>query len=233
MTQAKSLSVIIPVYNEAENLDVLFQRLQVFEKEGVECLLVDGGSQDATVDLVKQAGFKLSQSEKGRGQQLQQGVKDSQGDYLLFLHADTYFKQSPVEEIRRVLGGKDYAMGAFRLQFTSHHPLAYWIAWGSHWRLKHRQIAFGDQGMFMTRDFYQQMGGFRSLALMEDYDFSLRVKKAGQPIYASQQKIYTSARRFEKNGYLKTLKTMQTCQHLFRQGEDVEKIQALYRQDKH
>lgn len=232
MTQELKLSVIVPVYNEESQIEEFLTHLQMFDQDGVEVLIVDGGSQDRTLDRVERAGLRWVPSKKGRGNQLDQGVKDSQADYLLFLHADTYFKQSPVSEIMRILYSESYQMGAFRLNFNSRHPLAKLIAWGSHWRLKHRHIAFGDQGMFMTRAFYDQMGGFRPLALMEDYDFSLRVKKAGQDIYPSQHKIYTSARRFEANGYLKTLKTMQYCQHLFRQGVAVEDIQKIYRQSK-
>lgn len=223
----KKISVIIPVYNEEEQINHLIEHLTVFDKETVNLIFVDGGSEDTTVDLLEKNEQTVISSGKGRGKQLHTGALAALDDYLLFLHADCYFEKSPLEEIYRILA--DYDIGAFKVEFDSSNLLLKLLAWGSNWRLKYRKIAFGDQGMFMTKDFYHQMGGFKALPLMEDYDFSMRAKKAGCPVQVSQQKITTSSRFFDQHGVVKSLFIMQKCQHMYRQRESIEKIQELYR----
>ncbi|MGX7168848.1 transferase 2, rSAM/selenodomain-associated protein [Facklamia sp. HMSC062C11] len=222
------LSLIIPVYNEAKQVTRLIDHLHVFDRQKVEVLFVDGGSLDGTPEHLTQAGWTCIHSAKGRGQQLHTGALASQSDRLLFLHADSYFKEDPLEAIIQALNKGN--AGAFPLRFDPSSPLLSTIAWGSNWRLKYRRIAFGDQGIFMTRQTYHQSGGFKSLALMEDYDWSMRYKQAGGRFIIPPLSIYTASRRFKKGGALKTLWTMQYCQHLFRQGVSVEQIQKIYQE---
>ncbi len=227
MKKKKILSIIIPVYNEEKQIDRLMKHLTVFDEEAVNLIFVDGGSEDRTADLLEQYGQNVISSGKGRGKQLHAGALAAAGDHLLFLHADCYFEKSPLKEIERILS--QHEMGAFKVEFDNPNLLLKLLAWGSNWRLKYRKIAFGDQGMFMTKDFYHRMGGFKSLPLMEDYDFSLRAKKAGCPVRFSRQKIITSSRFFDQHGVVKSLLIMQKCQHMYRQGAPIEKIQELYR----
>ena len=227
MKKKKILSIIIPVYNEEKQIDRLMKHLTVFDEEAVNLIFVDGGSEDTTVDLLEAYGQTVIFSDKGRGKQLHTGALAAPDDYLLFLHADSYFEKSPLEEVDRVLTHHD--MGAFKVEFDRSNLFLKLLAWGSNWRLKYRKIAFGDQGMFMTKNFYHRMEGFKPLPLMEDYDFSLRAKKAGYPVQGSQQKIITSSRFFDQHGVVKSLFIMQKCQHMYRQGEPIEKIQELYR----
>lgn len=221
------LSLIIPVYNEAEGFSSLMNGLRHFQaEEDLEIIFVDGGSHDQTVSLLRNSGFKVYETKKGRGKQLKYGADRANGEIFLFLHADSYFKKSPVKEIYQLIeNGK---MGAFPLRFEPNNWLLDAIARGSNWRIKHRQIAFGDQGMFMTRYHYFQLGGFREIALMEDYDLSLRNKAQGNGILLAKTPIYTSSRRFSQHGTLKTLLRMQYCQWLYRRGVDIKEIQAIY-----
>lgn len=220
------LAIIIPVFNEEKRIQKLFRQLQVFEIEKAEIIFVDGGSQDQTYHLIQAAGYSCIKSSKGRGNQLHAGVEATKAPRILFLHADSYFKESPLSEIVELLNRG--SIGAFRLRFENPKLLMRWIAYGSNWRLRKRQIAFGDQGIFVTRDYYYQVGGFLPIPLMEDYDFSLRSKEKGQPLMIAKVYIYTSARRFEQGGNLKTLLKMQYCQHLFRKGVPIEKILSIY-----
>ncbi|MDK6805890.1 TIGR04283 family arsenosugar biosynthesis glycosyltransferase [Aerococcus sp. UMB1112A] len=222
------ISIIIPVFNERNQLDQLFDHLEVFNPDiPHELIFVDGGSRDGTAHLIRAAGYSVVNSQPGRGQQLHTGVLASQGEILFFLHADSFFKTCPLKEVQK--NGQEVPFAAFPLRFTSEDWRMRLIAAGSNWRLSHRHIAFGDQGMHMRRDFYQALGGFRSYPLMEDYDLSIRAKEAGVYCRVAEQKIYTSARRFEAKGYLRTLFKMQRAQALFRQGKSIESIQKFYR----
>lgn len=220
------LSIIIPVFNEEYQLGQLFENLKVFNEEKVEILFVDGGSDDNTVSLIKAAGYKILKSKKGRGNQLSIGAEKAKGDHLLFLHADSYFNQSPVDIIIKILS--QHQIGAFPIKFQPNNFVLSWIAWGSNWRIKHRNIAFGDQGIFMRKSFYYQMGGIDKIPLMEDYAWSLKVKDAGYIYQSSTLPIYTSSRRFNQKGALLTLAKMQYCQWLFRHGASMQKIMKIY-----
>lgn len=220
------LSIIIPVYNEEEQINNFIKHLTIFDEPNIEVLFVDGGSQDQTATMIKEFGYKLFTSEKGRGNQLNKGAEEAKGDVLLFLHSDSYFRQSPLEEIKRILTMTP--IGAFPLRFEPSNLILKCIAWGSNWRIRHRNIAFGDQGIFMRKNFYHQMGGIDKIPLMEDYAWSLKVKEAGYVYYSAEIPIFTSSRRFKQNGSLLTLVKMQYCQWLFRRGVPLKKIMNIY-----
>ncbi|MGF3065923.1 TIGR04283 family arsenosugar biosynthesis glycosyltransferase [Facklamia sp. P12945] len=220
------ISVIIPVYNERKILPQTLKHLQHLKDEEIEILFVDGGSEDGTQEFISENQYKVLNGPKGRGSQLAVGAKKAKGDYLLFLHADSYFKRSPKKVIlSSLLKGK---IGAFPLDFQTDNLWLRAIAYGSNWRLKHRQIAFGDQGIFMTKDYYWELGGFHALSLMEDYDLFLRNKAKGEELVVADQFIYTSDRRFKEKGVFRTLLKMQYCQYLFRKGYSMKAITQVY-----
>lgn len=222
------ISIVIPVLNERITIEDFIARLkQIINIEAnIEIIFVDGGSEDGTVEYLKQFNYTVIQTQKGRGNQLHQGALASQGDYLLFLHADSYFIAEPWETIRQI--SDEYSIGAFTLQFEPSNWILNQIAWGSNWRIQHRNIAFGDQGMFMQRDFYFQLGGFQNFVLMEDYAFSLQVKQAGYQIIRSNAVIKTSSRYFYEKGFIRSLIKMQYCQFLYRRGVSIDRIVEIY-----
>ena len=120
-------------------------------------------------------------------------------------------------------------MGCFSIEFVPKKLIMKIVAFNSNNRVKLRNIAFGDQGMFFTREFYYEMNGLKNIDLMEDYDFSIRVKEKGYKIFQSNMKIYSSSRRFEKNGYFRTMWMMQKCQYMYRKGVDVDDIKRKYK----
>lgn len=155
------------------------------------------------------------------------GALASQGDYLLFLHADAYFKENPLQEIIQIC--QQGYLGAFSISFEPNHWLLRIIAWGSSWRVKHRNIAFGDQGMFMSKHHYFQIGGFPQIALMEDYEFSQKARNLGLKFKLSPIRIVASSRYFQKVGIIKALVIMQYCQCKFRKGASIQEIQKIYK----
>ena len=224
---SKKISIIIPIYNEAENIEKLIENLEKI-KNHCEILFIDGGSSDGS-DKIIEKNFKLIySSKKGRANQMNYGASLAKGDILLFLHGDSFLEDKAINEIYRIID-KGYKVGCFRIKFDSRNILMKVCGLMSNLRVVLRNIAFGDQGIFIRRDYFYELGGFLEIPLMEDYQLSMDIKKDKEKIALARRKIITSERRFVKNGRLKTMAKMQRLQHMYRRGEDIEKISNLYK----
>ena len=227
MEGKKNLSIIIPVYNEAEDIESFLDMLDGF-RDLAEIVFVDGGSSDGTYEKIA-ASYKIVKSrKKGRAAQMNYGIEVSSGEKILFLHGDSRLSKSALEEVDRVLDTRS-RVGCFSLIFKSKSPLMKICGLMSNARVRFRKIAFGDQGIFISRSYLESLGGFKDIPLMEDYQLSMDIKEDGEKIYLSKEKIYTSERRFLKNGRLKTMYMMQKLQYMYRRGEDIDKIKNLYK----
>ncbi len=203
---AASISVIIPVLNEQDNI---VHCLQQVRKGGgpVEIIVVDGGSTDQTLSLVSPLADIVVCGEKGRGTQMNQGANLSLGDVLLFLHADTMLPQGYDTEICSALG-QGFAAGAFRLAIDSPSLGLRLVSFMANIRSALLSLPYGDQALFVRRDLFQAMNGFLPLPLMEDLEFVRRLRTRTQ-LYLSSHFVRTSARRWERNGILRTTLTNQ------------------------
>ncbi|MDO4594945.1 MAG: glycosyl transferase family 2 [Tissierellia bacterium] len=213
------LSVIVPVYKE--NPEKFIKNFEIFNDAEIIFSVAD----QKTYNALKKTKYKVIKSKKGRGTQLHNGFLNSNSKYLLFMHSDCFFRQDPTDEITRIL--KDYEIGAFSIDFNNGFLMKIAAAMSS-FRIDFRNIAFGDQGLFMKRSFYEKMGGFKDISLMEDYDFSIRVKKENIKIKRSRQKIYADDRRLKKMGILKSIFTMQKCQYIYRHTKNYKKCEEIY-----
>jgi len=222
-----SVSIIIPVYNESKNIDSLLDFLA--PKRGqCEIVFVDGGSSDDTVARIKDRGETVVLSPcKGRANQMNHGASLAAGEIFWFLHADSKPPADALYQIREVLDN-GYRIGCFPIQFDSNHPLMLVNALMSNLRVCVRNIAFGDQGIFLHRALFAEIGGYAAIPLMEDYQLSLDAAKAGCRIGMARGKIVTSARRYVKHGRLRTILHMQLLQHRFRRGDDINEIARAY-----
>jgi len=221
------ISIVIPVYNESQNLSQLFDVLDVF-KDQCEIIFVDGGSQDSTLDRINQRGYAgIVSKEKGRANQMNEGAVTVTGGVLWFLHGDSIPPTTALHQIEEVLA-KGHQIGCFGIRFASRHPHMKICGFLSNLRVKLRNIAFGDQGIFIQRPLFEALSGYASLPLMEDYQLSMDVKKRGLKIGMTKGKITTSERRFVANGRLRTMWMMQVLQHKFRRGKDIEEIAQIY-----
>jgi len=221
------ISVIIPVYNESKALDALFTALTPF-KDQCEIIFADGGSNDGTAELIARNGGMVVQSpQKGRANQMNHGAEAATGEILWFLHADSLPPADALSQIKEVLG-KGYRIGCFRLRFNSKHPFMLIHALLSNQRVRVLNIAFGDQGIFLQKSLFEELGGYAPIPLMEDYKLSMDARKAGYSIGMATGKIITSARRYQLNGRLRTMWRMQMLQRRFRRGHDIEEIARAY-----
>jgi len=203
MTQ---LSIIIPTLNEEK----LIERTLLTVKEAApdaEVIVVDGGSSDATIARASQHAQVIS-TKRGRGGQLNAGVQATQGDILLFLHADTVPDKAGLEELLEVMQQDQEVLGgAFRMRFDDTRAMYKRIGANVTERSLRTKSYTGDQGIFTRRSTFERLGGHRDWPFMEDVDYSERMGKLGKVVLLGHE-VETSARRHNKWGLLRTQLTV-------------------------
>lgn len=194
-----AISVIIPTYNEELNIQSVIEKTKA--ADSCEVIVVDGGSTDQTVTKAKLADIVI-ESRLGRALQQNTGASQATGDILLFLHADCELLPRFANAVSECLEKKDVVAGCFS-QLIDHSSRKYrTIEKGNAWRVRNLSWIYGDQGLFVKRKLFEQLGGFPEMPLMEDLYFSKRLKKEGKLI-VSDHHIKVSARRWEKNGVIR------------------------------
>jgi rSAM/selenodomain-associated transferase 2 len=199
------LSVVMPVLNEADGIQEALVALAPLRARGVEVVVADGGSSDATVALARPLADIVIEAPRGRGIQMNAGAAASCGDVLLFLHADTRLPPDADALIRDGLTRTDYAWGRFNVRIAGAHPLFPMIAAMMNLRSRITGIATGDQATFMARTAFGR--GFPDIPLMEDIAITKRLKRVGPPLCIEAPAV-TSGRRWEKHGVMKTILLM-------------------------
>ncbi|MCG8594556.1 MAG: TIGR04283 family arsenosugar biosynthesis glycosyltransferase [Kiloniellales bacterium] len=190
------ISVVVPTLNEARNLPRLLDQLAA-ETAGHEVIVVDGGSDDGTDAVARRAGVRLLPSAPGRGQQLAAGAAAARGEILLFLHADSRFPAGGLMQILETLAARPACPGGnFRLVFDGDTPFSRWLT-GFYARIRGLGFYYGDSAVFVRRSAYEEIGGIRQIALMEDYDFARRLERKGRTCCIEDPPLTTSSRRFE------------------------------------
>lgn len=227
-----SIAVVVPVLNEEAAVGELLERLRPHSRS-CEIVFVDGGSTDGTRAMIE-GEFRVVDSLRGRGVQLNAGARATCADVLFFLHADSVPPDDFPDEIRDALApgrarGAGEA-GCFGISFDAPSLLLRVCAALSNFRAFRRRIMFGDQGMFMTRGLYERMGGFPDLPLMEDYAFSLSLRAAGVRPRKTRRRLITSARRFgpSAKSRLGTMYHMARLRRMYREGTPIESIARAY-----
>ena len=189
------VSVIIPALNEAPRLPALAAALAA-EPVDHEVILVDGGSRDDTVATARRLGFRVLETEPGRGRQLAAGAAAARGQGLWVVHADTRLPASALAAVAAELGRRPGAVGGnFRLLFDGDDGFSRWLDGFYAW-IRARGFYYGDSGVFVRRWVYEALGGIRPIALMEDYDFNRRMEEFGDTICISEPPLVSSSRRF-------------------------------------
>lgn len=219
------LSIIIPALNEAGQLAEKLQALQPLRSR-CELLLVDGGSDDGSVELASPLVDRVLHSRRGRARQMNCGAAQAQADVLLFLHVDTLLPNDAAGQIAKAVAG-GFCWGRFNVSFDNSQAIFKLIAFMMNHRSRLTGIATGDQALFMTREAFQTIGGFPDIALMEDIAISARLKKLGNPC-CLRDKVITSARRWLQHGVVKTILLMWWLRLRYFFGADPDVLVSRY-----
>jgi rSAM/selenodomain-associated transferase 2 len=221
-----SVSIVIPVLNEAATIAAQLATLQEFRATGAELLVVDGGSSDATIANARPACDHVLTAPRGRGSQMNAGAEAASGVVLIFLHADTTPPVGAIHAVRQAIAA-GAVWGRFDVEISGASRWFPLIAALMNWRSRLSGIATGDQAIFVRRETFFDAGGFPDIPLMEDVALSTTLRRRFRPA-CLRQKVTTSGRRWEKNGVLKTVWRMWSLRWRYFFGADPQQLALEY-----
>jgi len=219
------IAMIIPIYNESKTIASTMAQLDNLPGEW-EILFADGGSSDDTLAQIGDR-YPVLRCPKGRANQMNFAAEQATADVLWFVHCDSQLPNDAHSQIEKAVesGAK---WGCFHIGFDYDGPFMACNTYFSNRRAK-KGIAFGDQGIWVRKDLFTQMEGFPDLPIMEDYEFSRRMKAAKIPITQLPCRIITSGRRYRGSFPLITMWKMFWLRCLYRNGVDIQEIARRYR----
>lgn len=199
----ESISVIIPTLNEEDTIQRCLQFLH--PENTTEVIICDGGSTDHTCALIeKHQNIQLVTSPPGRAIQMNHAASLASGDILLFLHADTMLPPDGLKKIRQSIQA-GYSMGCFERKFEPSNWLLNLTSRLAGWRARKFFLAYGDQAIFIRRDLFQQLGGYRNLTQFEDIDLTRRARHQ-KSWTVLPDPIVSDARRFQPSPLIRIIK---------------------------
>ena len=222
------LAVIIPALDAAATLPATLGRVLAARALEVAPLVVDGGSRDATLARAREGGAGAIGAPRGRGSQLAAGGAAAQGDWLLFLHADTLLPpgwDATVAAFAANPANRERA-GVFALRFDDPSPAARRLEAIAAWRSRRFGLPYGDQGLLIARDFYERLGGFQALPIMEDVAMVRRIGR--KRLVTLDGHVTTIAARYRRSGYVPRMLRNLACLTLYFAGLPPRLIARLY-----
>ena len=222
------ISIIVPVLDEAVGIREALHALQPLREHAHEVIVVDGGSTDGTPALAAPLADQVIASPRGRAVQQNAGATAASGEVFLFLHADT---QLPAGADALVLDGLRRAgrgWGRFDVHLTGRHPLLRVVERMIGIRSRLSGIATGDQAIFVRREWFERVGGFPDLPLMEDIAITRALKRLSPPL-CLRACVTTSSRRWEERGVARTIVLMWRLRWSYFRGADPAELARRYR----
>jgi hypothetical protein len=223
------LSVVIPTLNEAENIADTLESTQ--GASNVDVMVVDGGSEDKTVEIARSHGVKILEVSGGRARQMNRGAAKARGEVLLFLHGDTRLPEGYDEAIYCALNRPRAVAGAFRLRIEGHRPGLRFIEQTANWRSQLLGLPYGDQGIFMSAGLFRSVGGFPEFPIMEDFELMRRLRRLGRVVIAPAL-VSTSDRRWQALGVWQTTLTNYAIPIGYLLGVSPSRLATWYRRRK-
>lgn len=223
------IAVIVPTLNEADRLSGLLDDLAGQQGVSIECWVSDGGSEDGTTAKARAAGVRICNGLPGRGAQMNRAAARARAPWLLFLHADSRLQRGWQVILRGFTGNQDnhFKAAYFQLILDDTAPAARRVENLANWRARHLGLPYGDQGLVISRPFYDFLEGFRPLPIMEDVDLVRRI--GGRRLVMLPSAVTTSARRYRRDGWWLRPALNLCCLGLFYAGLPPHWIERLYR----
>ncbi|MHC4243154.1 MAG: TIGR04283 family arsenosugar biosynthesis glycosyltransferase [Planctomycetota bacterium] len=225
----RKFSIIIPVLNEQDQINTFLKKIKEQDFEDYfEIIVVDGDPLGGTIEAIQDKDITCITSPKGRGLQMNAGAAVAQGEILIFLHADTALPKNALKKIDEAMRDPLYVGGAFDLWIDSDRLFLKYISVRASLRSRWNRIPYGDQAIFIRKKYFDQIGGYKEIPLMEDVDLMRRIKKDGKKIFILPDKVTTSARRWESDGILYTTMRNQILIRLFYLGISPHRLAKYY-----
>jgi rSAM/selenodomain-associated transferase 2 len=221
------LSIIVPVLNEGDTIADALDALAALRTRGVEVVVVDGGSHDATMDRARAHADQVISAPRGRASQMTAGAAAAAGDVFLFLHADTRLPPGADALVLDGLSRSGRTWGRFDVTIAGRPASLGLIAAMMNLRSRLSGIATGDQAIFVARDAFRRAGGFPPIPLMEDIALSKRLKRESRPL-CLRARVITSGRRWETHGVLRTIWLMWRLRLAYFLGADPAHLARQY-----
>ncbi|MBC7203085.1 MAG: TIGR04283 family arsenosugar biosynthesis glycosyltransferase [Pusillimonas sp.] len=218
---------MVPTLNEASDIVGTLWALEPLRKRGVEIIVVDGNSKDATAKLAASHADLVVNSCPGRASQMNAGAMHASAQTLLFLHADTVLPDNADTVVLNALNDAP-GWGRFDVKITGTHPMLKVIALLINIRSRLTGIATGDQAIFISRSLYLQIGGFPNQPLMEDIEICKQLRRLQRPECVAA-KVQTSGRRWETRGVWRTIMLMWRLRWLYWRGVPATQLVKEYR----
>ncbi len=218
-----AFSIIIPTFNEADTLnESLLDLFSKIDSTDVEVIVSDGNSSDDTPHIARSFPCRVISGESGRAQQMNHAGKQAKGEWILFLHADSYLPTNWRTNI-----SKAQQWGFFPVRLSGSHRLLRIIEYAMCLRSSLTGIATGDQGLFFRQSFFRKLDGFANIPIMEDIAISKKARRQIKPDIASSA-IVTSSRRWEQHGICKTVLQMWRLRLAYWLGVRPEHLHRIY-----
>ncbi len=197
------ISVVIPVYNETDTISNTIRVLrEQCHTRPSEIIVVDGNADGNTIAAIQDERVLRLKSAKGRAVQMNKGAAAASGDILLFLHADTLLPPQAFEKINDVMENDRYVAGAFKCASKSTNLFIKHIYYTSYLRSRISRIPYGDQAIFVRKDYFDKIGGYPEIPILEDVELMKKIKKDNQRICILEDIVLTSSRRYEEEGMI-------------------------------
>ena len=194
------ISLIIPTLNEKENFSIVKKNIELLNSK--EVVIIDGNSSDKTISTFSSLKKRIIISSPSRGVQLHLGAQNAKENWFLFMHADTLLNNKNIKDINQFIKNKNYKkVGYFKISFDSNSISALIISYWAFIRTVLLKLPFGDQCILIHRNYYQEIGGFSPIPIMEDLDFILKIPKKNKVFFNST--VQTSFRNYQENGVFK------------------------------
>ena len=222
----------MPVLHEALTINHAIEHIRnISSGFHVEIIVVDGDTEVSTIHSITDKKVTRLVSQKGRGKQMNKGALHAQGDILLFLHTDTRLPGNAFALIVDEMDRKEYAGGAFELGINSDRLAFRLTEKVVSLRTHLTRIPYGDQAIFVNREVFNKINGFKEIPIMEDVDLMRRIRKSGYKIYLIHEKVKTSPRRWEQEGFLYCTLRNWTITILYLFGAKPESLAKYYYAD--
>jgi len=224
------ISIILPVLNEAGTINESIAHLRGIDRGNfAEIIVVDGDPEGSTIRAIQAEGIRPALSAKGRARQMNHGAGLASGDILLFLHADTELPRNAFPLIAAAMKDSRSVAGAFDLGMKSDKRIFRVTEKYVFFRTRLTRVPFGDQAIFMRRSFFEELGGYRDIPVMEDVEIMKRVRKRGDNIIIIPEQVMTSVRRYEQEGVVSCTLRNWMLQILYALGVSPERLENFYR----